>query len=514
MIKFRFRYTSDVFIRTLFGLLLSTCLLAGGLSCSSSEGEKEDQVTVETQTNTSETEGQAEPTLEPSTEENSEPDDNEPKDNEESDYTTGDSSYIFDQNTLHTFELTLSEEDLALIDKQPGKEEYVEGSMTFEGEEIGPVGIRYKGSVGAWVGCVSGDFFEAEGEKTCTKLSMKVKINWEDTDDTFYGLKKLQFHSQNLDPTKMHERLGYWLFREMGVPAPRSVHARLFINGEYNGIFALTEQIDGRFTRENFEDGTGNLYKEIWPIRSNGEPRDDGEFAYALKTNEHNNPSFEIIRSFASAMGSATADERMQIVQEWMDVDEVLAYAVVDRTIRNDDGVFHWYCFGGGSDALDRGGEANISNEACNPHNFYWYEDPTAKTMHLIPWDLDNAFEVIKNEGNPVIPIKDGWGEKTNDCKPFVYGGWGLAQLSSACDKIIGTWASFESEHQQLMDAFIEGPFSKQIVEDLIDTWAAQIESSVAQADVVHDDQPSVEEWRRALERFKEDLEYARAKND
>ena len=322
-----------MFVRTLFSVLLSICLLAGGLSCSSSEGEREDQASVETQTNTSETEGQAEPTPEPSPEENSEPDDNEPKDNEESDYTTGDSSYIFDQNTLHTFELTLSEEDLALIDKQPGKEEYVEGSMTFEGEEIGPVGIRYKGSVGAWVGCVSGDFFQAEGEKTCTKLSMKVKINWEDTDDTFYGLKKLQFHSQNLDPTKMHERLRYWLFREMGVPAPRSVHARLFINGEYNGIFSLTEQIDGRFTRENFEDGTGNLYKEIWPIRSNGEPRGDGEYAYALKTNEDENPSFEIIRSFASAMGSATADERMQIVQEWMNVDEVLAYAVVDLSL-------------------------------------------------------------------------------------------------------------------------------------------------------------------------------------
>ena len=92
-------------------------------------------------------------------------------------------------------------------------------------------------------------------------------------------------------------------------------------------------------------------------------------------------------------MGSATADERMQIVQEWMDVDEVLAYAVVDRTIRNDDGVFHWYCFGGGSGLLGAGGEGDIPNEACNPHNFYWYEEPTEKTMHLIPWDLDNAFE-------------------------------------------------------------------------------------------------------------------------
>ena len=196
--KLRSRYTCNVFVRSLFGALISICLLSGGFSCSSSDSEKEDQTSAETRTNSNETEQQDEPTPEPepepSTEETSEPDDKEPEEQEESDYTTGDSSYIFDQNKLHTFELTLSDEDLALIDKEPGKEEYVEGSMTFEGQEIGPVGIRYKGSVGAWVGCVSGDFFQAEGEKTCTKLSMKVKINWEDTDDTFYGLKKLQFH--------------------------------------------------------------------------------------------------------------------------------------------------------------------------------------------------------------------------------------------------------------------------------------------------------------------------------
>ena len=507
-------------VRNAFGLLFSISLLVGGLSCSSSNNEtnneKEDRATPKAETNNSE---QQQPEITPSSgvetsqKETPTAEESETDDSEEWDYTTGDSSYIFDQNKLHTFELTLSEDDLAFLDKEPGREEYVEGSMTFEGQSIGPVGIRYKGSVGAWVGCVSGDFFQAEGEKTCTKLSMKVKINWEDSDDTFYGLKKLQFHSQNLDPTKMHERLGYWLFREMGVPAPRSVHARLFINGQYNGIFALTEQIDGRFTRENFEDGTGNLYKEIWPIRSNGEPRSDGEYAYSLKTNEDEDPSFEIMRSFASALGSATADERIQLVQQWMNLDQVLAYAVVDRTIRNDDGVFHWYCFGGGSGLLGSGGDNDIPVEACNSHNFYWYEDPTAKTMHLIPWDLDNAFEVIRNEGNPVIPIKDGWGEKTNDCKPFVYGGWGLAQLSAACDKIIGTWVSFENEHQQIMESFLEGPFSKEVVEDLIDSWAAQIESSVAQADQVHDDQPSLEEWRRTLERFKGDLDYARMKN-
>ena len=144
------------------------------------------------------------------------------------------SDFIFYQNELRTFELKLSEKNLNKIDNDPTAEQYVEGMMIFEGDTISPIGIRYKGSVGAWVGCVDGDiWFEPSGRKICTKLSTKVKINWKGRDERFYGLKKLQFHAQNLDPTLMHERLGYWLFRSMGVEAPRSVHARLVINGEF-----------------------------------------------------------------------------------------------------------------------------------------------------------------------------------------------------------------------------------------------------------------------------------------
>ena len=54
----------------------------------------------------------------------------------------------------------------------------------------------------------------------------------------------------NLDTSLMRDRLGYLLFAEAGVAAPRSTHARVVINGEFVGLFALVEQIDGRFTRD------------------------------------------------------------------------------------------------------------------------------------------------------------------------------------------------------------------------------------------------------------------------
>ena len=104
-------------------------------------------------------------------------------------------------------------------DADPAAEEYVEGSLTFDGETIPGIGVRYKGSVGAFVGCTaSANPLAAEGPKTCTKLSMKLKINWTDPDAEFYGVRHVLLHSQNLDSTMMHERLAYWMFREMGVP--------------------------------------------------------------------------------------------------------------------------------------------------------------------------------------------------------------------------------------------------------------------------------------------------------
>ena len=105
-----------------------------------------------------------------------------------------DSNYIFDQDQLHTFELVLPQAALDELNADPMAEEYVEGELVFEGETIGPVGIRYKGSVGAWVGCVGeGAIFADGGAKACTKLSMKVKINWDDPDAEFLVCENFSF---------------------------------------------------------------------------------------------------------------------------------------------------------------------------------------------------------------------------------------------------------------------------------------------------------------------------------
>lgn len=410
-------------------------------------------------------------------------------------YLNGNSDYIFDQEKLPTFELWLPNAALAALDADPTAEQYEEGTIIFESDTISPVGIRYKGSIGAWVNCLSGsNVFEPSGSKTCTKLSMKIKINWNGSDALFYDMKKLQFHSMNNDPTQMRERLGYYLFRSMGVPGPRCVHARLMINGTYSGLYALTEQIDGRFTRYNFQDGKGNLYKEIWPLKSNGQAQSEQEFLAALETNRDENPTAAIIRCFAEDIVKASPDEVVAVVKSRMDMDEIISYAVVDRMIRNDDGAFHWYCDG----------------NVCEPHNFFWFEEQKNNKVHLIPWDLDHAFDNINSNANPVTPIKDDWGEITNNCQPFSHGWFFLRQKSAACDKLTGAWASDLNRYEQLRTEFKAGPFSEASTNQLLDTWTMQVRAATLEAAQAHGDAISESGWNSAVSSLRNKLDFAR----
>ncbi len=411
-----------------------------------------------------------------------------------------DDDYLFAQDKLHTFELELSEEDLAFLDADPAAEEYVEGTLTFEGETI-PVGIRYKGSIGAFVGCLDGpNPFVPAGPKNCPKLSMKIKINWEDSKAEFLGVRKLQFHSMNNDSSQLRERLGYWLWREMDVAAPRATNARVMINGEYSGLYALVENIDGRFTRANFDDGKGNLYKEVWPISLEGEPFDDDSYLDSLRTNEDEDPTAELIKTFATELGAETDDAaRAEVVRKYMDVDRLMNQLAVDRTIAHDDGPFHWYCM------------PNVARlQRCDPHNFFWYEETDSGLLHMIPWDIDNAFG---EEGSIIagfIAVADELGEITDDCEPFPFGSFNIPQLSATCDPLFAAWATMTDDYLAAFDRLHAGPFRATVIDPLLDEWAEQIEAATIEAAETHDGAIRVEAWRTSVDGLREVINTAR----
>ena len=74
------------------------------------------------------------------------------------------------------FNIIISQENLNLINNDPTAEQYVDASFIFEDKIIKDVGVRYKGSIGAFVGCLSGsDWSNPSGYKTCQNRKIKWK---------------------------------------------------------------------------------------------------------------------------------------------------------------------------------------------------------------------------------------------------------------------------------------------------------------------------------------------------
>jgi spore coat protein H len=391
-----------------------------------------------------------------------------------------DATYVFDQSQLRTYNIIVAPSDLATIDAQPSAEMYIPASLEFEGKSYGPYRMRYKGASGAWdPPCTSG------GASTPTPKSGKcsIKIDFDvNNNATFHGLKKLNFHALNQDPTMLRERLAYGLFREMGIASSRVAHARVLINGNLEGLFAAVEQVDGRFTRARFgEGGLGNLYKEVWPMHS-----DASVYIPALETNTKQ-PNVQRMLDFKSAI-----DEGMEAFGRFVDRDYLLRYLAVDRVIANDDGMLHFWC--------RANGQGNNPGAYGN-HNYYWYEAEKVDRMWLIPWDLDFALGARQD-----VKILPEWSQEA----PCVcgYPAYGI-QRPARCDAVVGYMSDWLSDYEREVDDFIAGPFQADRVNAKLDAWAEQIRDSVTEASGIHG-APTASVWLAAISLFKSELDNER----
>ena len=211
----------------------------------------------------------------------------------------------------------------------------------------------------------------------CRQLSYKLKFNHVNPDARFFGLKMLQLHAAGADPTKMRERLSYGLYREMGVPAPRSAFSTVVLNSgaEDNtpssrlGVHLLTEVIDGRFTEAYFDGGDRNLYKEVWPGtvgKFDGEVK-ESTFVDALRTNEGTGADASAMVMFTEAINAANNDyELAKVVKEFTSAKRWAAQLAVDRAIEFWDGPINFRK----ADGTTNNGESRFWT-----HNFFIYEE-------------------------------------------------------------------------------------------------------------------------------------------
>lgn len=112
------------------------------------------------------------------------------------------------------------------------------------------------------------------------KMQFLIAFNRIDREGRFQGQRKIKLDMPRNDWTFLQQRVGVaWLRGRAGVPAPCANHARLFINGEYYGLYTNLEHQDKSFLDRVYGDlhDGGDLWKGGREITTN---EDDFSWAH------------------------------------------------------------------------------------------------------------------------------------------------------------------------------------------------------------------------------------------
>ena len=238
---------------------------------------------------------------------------------------------------------------------------YVRGEVEFEGRRITDVGIRFKGN--------SSFLSAGEGRRRPFKLDFSRFVDGQ----TVAGLRAINLHNNAFDPSQMREALSYAVYRDAGVPAPRTAWALVYLtidgqcNGEYLGMYTIVEPVDEQFLKNNFDSRKGLLVKPEGAL--GGLPfLGDKWAAYEARYRPRSRPTtrtagalIELARLVNQADDKTFAEQ----IESLVDVDEFLRYLAATTVLSNLDSIL------------------------TTAHNFYLYIDPRTNRASFIPWDLN-----------------------------------------------------------------------------------------------------------------------------
>ena len=273
----------------------------------------------------------------------------------------GDESWkVYDDSQMAIIEITVDPENLIWIYENVESDSFHLATIHFQNgyidEIIDSVGFRLRGNT----------------SRNAQKKSFKLDFNHFISGRDFYDVEKINLNGEHNDPSIVRSKLCWDFYQEIGVPSTRASHTKVFINGEYYGLYISVEHIDDTFLNRNYEDDSGNLWKCIWPadLTYRGDnPEDyypyyDDTRPYELKTNEEEYDYSKLARLIR------IIDQAPDSLEMVLSIKETLQYFAVNILT----GSWDDYRF--------------LRN------NFYLYHNPSDDLIHWIPYDYDNSFSV------------------------------------------------------------------------------------------------------------------------
>jgi hypothetical protein len=275
---------------------------------------------------------------------------------------------VFDDTSLPVVHITINPaqlDDLFLPGNQYSDEEKPATFAFKRGLDsvtVDSVGFRFRGNT----------------SRDAAKKSFKVSFNTFRRGQKFFGLEKLNLNGEHNDPSIVRSKIGWDLFRSVGVPSSRANHVRLYINGEYFGLYVNVEHVDEQFLQREFGSDAGNLYKCLWPAdlawlgsdpelyRQSGADRSP----YDLRLKDDQFEGYDDLVHLIDVLNHSSAADFPSAIEEVFNVNGFLRALAVTALTGSWDS--YWFL----------------------KNNYYLYSNPDTGLFEYVPYDFDNIMGI------------------------------------------------------------------------------------------------------------------------
>ena len=270
---------------------------------------------------------------------------------------------LFDPNTVQEITLTVNTRDWTELKERYRENVYYQADLRWRGEVVRNVGIRSRG----------------RGSRSETKPGLRVDFNRYVSGQQFLGLKSIVLDNLTQDPAMLKERVVMRFFTEMGLPAPRVAHVRLFVNNTFAGLYTVVESIDKDFLKRTLNENDGYLYEfthtDPYGFEYLGSELEKYAEFFEPKTHEHDS-MFSLYSPFKELGWSVSESPDSMFVSsvnQYLDLRTLFTYAAIENFLADRDGLF---------------GDWGMNN-------FYLYRFEGKNLSQLLPWDKDSSFWAI-----------------------------------------------------------------------------------------------------------------------
>jgi hypothetical protein len=266
---------------------------------------------------------------------------------------------IFDPAVLHDARITIDPGAWQALRDNYLSNQYYAANFSVDGVAVSQIGIRSRG----------------DGSRSYDKPGLRVDFNQFVPGQEYYGYKNIVLDNLTTDASLLRERLAFLVFEAMGIQSPRNSFARLTVNGEYWGVYAIVEPVSKPFLKSRLGEESGYLFdyewREYYDFRWKGDNPDEYvPQPFEPETNESKDDVPDGLVAFIEAINTAPDAGYAAAMNARIDVDRFLTHVAVENALAEGDGI--------------------VGDQGMN--NFYLYEYGQRNRFVFIPWDKDNTF--------------------------------------------------------------------------------------------------------------------------